>query len=90
MNIFIKGQILYNYTKHNLIPFVEDDHISSKHPLKVLNTKIGKISTVNCYDINYPMFINSLSKNHLDILIVSSWDYQVLPNFNLKRQELRL
>ena len=86
MNILIndKSQILYEYTKHNLIPFVEYDYIPSKEPLQVLNTKIGRMSTVICYDINYPMFINSLSKNHFDILIIPSWDYPGVAEFQSK------
>ena len=86
MNIFInsKGNILYEYTKHNLIPFVEDDYIPSNKPLKVLDTDFGKMSTVICYDINYPMFINSLSRNHIDILIVPSWDYPGVAEFQSK------
>ena len=86
MNIFIdsKGNILYEYTKHNLIPFVEDDYIPSSKPLKVLDTDFGKMSTVICYDINYPMFINSLSRNHIDILIVPSWDYPGVAEFQSK------
>ena len=86
MNIFIKnnGDIIYNYTKHNLIPFVEYDYFPSKEPLKVLDTKMGKLSTVICYDINYPMFINSLSKKNIDILIVPSWDYPGVAEFQSK------
>lgn len=86
MNLFITdtGDILYEYTKHNLIPFVEYDYFPSKESLKVLNTKMGKLSTVICYDINYPMFINSLSKNHLDVLIVPSWDYPGVAEFQSK------
>ena len=91
MNIFIndKGKILYNYTKHNLIPFVEYDYIPSKEHLEVLNTKIGRISSVICYDINYPMFINSLSKNHFDILIVPSWDYPGVAEFQSKEARFK-
>ena len=86
MNIFInnKGNIIYEYTKHNLIPFVEYDYIPSKKPLKILETDFGKISTVICYDINYPMFINSLSRNHIDMLFVPSWDYPGVAEFQSK------
>ena len=86
MNIYIQsnGEILYNYTKHNLIPFVEFDYFPSNSPLQVLNTKMGKLSTVICYDINYPMFINSLSRKNLDILIVPSWDYPGVAEFQSK------
>ena len=86
MNILIsdEGKILYEYTKHNLIPIVEYDYIPSKKPLKAFETKIGKISTVICYDINYPMFINSLSRNNLDILLVPSWDYPGVDEFQSK------
>ena len=86
MNIFInyKGEILYEYTKHNLIPFVEFDYFPTKEPLKIIETKIGKMSTVICYDINYPMFINSLSRKNLDLLIVPSWDYPGVAEFQSK------
>ena len=86
MNIYIQsnGEIIYNYTKHNLIPFVEFDYFPSNSPLQVLNTKMGKLSTVICYDINYPMFINSLSRKNLDILIVPSWDYPGVAEFQSK------
>ena len=86
MNIFIndKGKILYEYTKHNLIPFVEFDYFPSKESLKVLNTSLGRMSTVICYDINYPIFINSLSRQNLDILIVPSWDYIGVAEFQSK------
>ena len=86
MNIYIQsnGNILYNYTKHNLIPFVEFDYFPSKEPLEILNTEMGKLSTVICYDINYPSFINSLSKKHLDVLIVPSWDYPGVAEFQSK------
>ena len=83
MNLYIndKGEILYEYTKHNLIPFVEYDYFPLKKPLKALNTKIGRFSTVICYDINYPIFINFLSRNNLDVLIVQSWDYPGVSEF---------
>ena len=86
MNIFIddKGIILYQYTKHNLIPFVEFDYFPSKEPLQAIHTKLGELSTVICYDINYPLFINSLSRNHLDMLIVPSWDYPGVAEFQSK------
>ena len=48
---------------------------------KTINTKYGKLSVVICYDINYPLFINSLSKKNIDILIVPSWDYPGVAEF---------
>ena len=86
MNMYIQsnGEIIYNYTKHNLIPFVEFDYFPSKAPLQVLNTNFGKLSTVICYDINYPIFINSLSRKNVDILIVPSWDYPGVAEFQSK------
>ena len=89
MNMFIQsnGEIKYNYTKHNLLPFAEVDYFPTDEPLQVVNTKYGKLSAVICYDVNYPIFINSLSKMNLDILIVPSWDYSSVAEF--QSQEAR-
>ena len=89
MNMFIQsnGEIKYNYTKHNLLPFAEFDYFPTDEPLQVVNTKYGKLSAVICYDVNYPIFINSLSKMNLDILIVPSWDYSSVAEF--QSQEAR-
>jgi apolipoprotein N-acyltransferase len=91
MNMFIQsnGEIKYNYTKHNLIPIVEFEFIPSKEPFQVINTKYGKLSVVICYDINYPIFINSLSKKNIDILIVPSWDYPGVAEFQSKEARFK-
>ena len=83
MNMFIQsdGEIKYNYAKHNLLPFAEFDYIPGNESLQVIDTKYGKWSVVICYDINYPMFINSLSKKNIDVLIVPSWDYPDVAEF---------
>ena len=83
MNMFIQsdGEIKYNYTKHNLLPFAEFDYIPGNESFQVIDTKYGKWSVVICYDINYPMFINSLSKKNIDVLIVPSWDYPDVAEF---------
>ena len=36
------------------------------------------MTTVICYDINFPYFINNLSREHFDILLIPSWDWDYI------------
>ena len=70
-----KGDILYNYQKQHLIPYIEDDYYKTKIEAKTFSTDLGKLGVVICYDIAFPYYINSLSNLGMDLLLIPSWDW---------------
>ena len=91
MAIFInnKGENLYTYSKHHLIPYVEKDYTEGDSDIKILNTNMGKVTVTICYDNDYPNFINSISKEHIDLLIDLSWDYPGMTEYHSNEARYR-
>ena len=77
-----EGELLYQYQKQHLVPIIEKDYYEDMEKVEVIETKLGKLTTVICYDINYPYFINSLSRKHFDILLVPSWDWPGIAEYH--------
>ena len=74
-----EGVPIYNYVKQHLVPLMETDYNTpSDSEVKVVNTSLGMMTTVICYDINFPYFINNLSREHFDILLIPSWDWDYM------------
>ena len=46
-----KGDLLYNYQKQHLVPYIESDYDTLTDEVKVVNTSLGKMTVVICYDI---------------------------------------
>ena len=57
--------------------------------VKVIDTKFGKLTTVICYDINFPYFINSLSRKHFDLLLIPSWDWEGIAEYHSNELKYR-
>ncbi|KAF0528913.1 carbon-nitrogen hydrolase [Gigaspora margarita] len=74
------GDILINYAKSNLVPFVEDEVTAGP---KILQTNVtsdfGTIGGAICFDYNFPSFISQASKDNVDFMIQPS-DTWVSPN----------
>ena len=77
-----EGEVLYNYQKQHLIPYIESDYYENVGKAEVIDTNLGKITTVICYDINFPYFINLLSRKHFDLLLVPSWDWDGIAEYH--------
>ena len=50
---------------------------------------MGKLTIAICYDINFPYFINSLSRKHFDILLIPSWDWEGIAEFHSNNAKYR-
>ena len=57
--------------------------------VEVIDTKFGKLTTVICYDINFPYFINSLSRKHFDLLLIPSWDWEGIAEYHSNELKYR-
>ena len=77
-----KGDLIYTYQKQHLVPYIEKDYDTLSEEVKVVSTTLGRISTVICYDINFPYFINKLGREHIDVFLVSSWDWDAIAEFH--------
>ena len=61
---------------------MESEYYEDLDELKVIDTKYGRISIVICYDINFPNFINSLGKKHIDLLFAPAWDWDSIAEWH--------
>ena len=77
-----KGDILYNYQKQHLIPYIEDDYYKTKIEAKTFSTDLGKLGVVICYDVAFPYYINSLSNLGMDLLLIPSWDWNGVTEYH--------
>ena len=84
-----EGKVLYNYQKQHLIPLIEKDYFEDMDKVQIIDTKLGKITVAICYDINFPYFINSLSREHFDILLVPSWDWDGMAEYHSNNARYR-
>ena len=77
-----KGKVLYNYEKKNLIPIMENLFYSNMTEYKTFDSDIGALGVVICYDINFPDYLNRLSRLGLDTLLIPSWDWDGLTEYH--------
>ena len=70
-----KGYVLYYYQKKNLIPIMESEYHSNNSEYKTFYTEFGQLGVVICYDIDFPYYLNQLSRLGLDTLLIPSWDW---------------
>ena len=84
-----KGTILYNYQKKNLIPIMESEFINDMTEYKTVNTDIGYLTLAICYDINFPDYLNQLSRLGLDTLLVPSWDWDGITDYHSYNLRIR-
>ena len=77
-----KGKVLYNYEKKNLIPIMEGLFHSNMTEYKTFDSDIGYLGLVICYDINFPDYLNRLSRLGLDTLLIPSWDWDGLTEYH--------
>ncbi|KAF0528909.1 carbon-nitrogen hydrolase [Gigaspora margarita] len=76
------GDILINYAKSNLVPFVENKVTAGPEILQTnITSDFGTIGGAICFDYNFPRLISQASKNNVDFMIqpsdtwVSSYRY---------------
>ena len=77
-----EGNCIYNYQKQYLVPFMEGDYYEDLSETKLQYTNLGKLTIAICYDIAFPDFINMLSRDGLDLLLVPSWDWEGITEFH--------
>ena len=82
--IFIsnKGKVLYNYEKNHLIPFIESQYYTNITEFKTFKTELGYLGVVICYESDFAIYLNQLSRLGLDTLLLPSWDWDAITEFH--------
>jgi 5-aminopentanamidase len=85
--IIENGKILDIYTKAHLFNEEKDIYTPGDSPPKVIQTSIGKIATMICYDLEFPEFVRLVAQNGVELLCVpTNWPEG---SFNRPKNELR-
>jgi apolipoprotein N-acyltransferase len=72
------GEVAYDYLKHHHAPGNEARYYASgQGEIPILATPYGRLSSVICCDLDFPLFINQL-KSDIDILLVPAWDWKAI------------
>ncbi|GEM_PF-4097320 len=88
-----KGEIIYEYVKHSLIPFLEDFlYVKGTQAANSFNIDVDgreiKVAAVICYDVDFDLYMQKAARD-IDVLFVPCWDWQVIANqqLNIARLE---
>ena len=77
-----EGQVLYDYTKHCIIPVIEtSDYVRGDKlitPFEIsVHGKTLTVATAICYDSDFELFMSSMGKN-IDMVLIPTWDWKVI------------
>ena len=61
---------------------IEPEYHTNMTEFKIFDTELGSLGVVICYDIDYPDYLNQLSRLGLDTLLVPSWDWKAVTEFH--------
>ena len=84
-----KGNILYEYKKQHLIPIMESKYHNKMPEFKTFDTEFGRLGIVICYDINFPDYLNQLSRLGLDTLLIPSLDWDGITEYHSTNLRIR-
>ena len=74
-----KGNILFSYNKAKPTPG-EGKYGDGK--LKYFDSPYGRISSVICFDMDFPALIKQISKANIDIMLVPGWDWKEITPYH--------
>jgi hypothetical protein len=68
-----KGNVVIDYTKSNLVPFVEDLFTKGDNKLQTFQSEeFGIIGSAICFDFNFPKLIGQASSKNVNLMLDSS------------------
>lgn len=77
-----EGEIIYDYTKHCIIPVIEtSEYVRGDKDIEAFEINVhGKtleVASAICYDSDFDLFMSSMGKN-IDLLLFPTWDWKVI------------
>jgi apolipoprotein N-acyltransferase len=77
-----EGSVLSSYYKSNPVP--GETCIKGNGVLPVINSPYGRLSTVICYDADFPDLVKQAGQNKINLLIIPANDWQEISPFHTK------
>lgn len=76
------GEMIYDYTKHCIIPVIEtSEYVRGDKNIEAFEITVhGKsltVATAICYDSDFDLFMRHMGKN-IDLLLLPTWDWKVI------------
>ena len=77
------GNLLLEYDKHILVPGDElIAGIPGSGEVKAVETSLGKISGLICYDVDFPNYVRAIGQQEVELLIVPGADSEEIAPFH--------
>jgi apolipoprotein N-acyltransferase len=83
------GAVAYDYLKHYHAAGAEARYYATgQGKIPVVSTPYGRLSSVICYDLDFPLFVGQL-KSDVDILLVPAWDWKAIAFLHMQAGTFR-
>jgi len=77
-----EGRLLYQYYKSNPVP--GEPCIKGNGVLPVIRSPYGRLSTVICYDADFPGLVKQAGEKKIDLLVIPANDWQEISPFHTR------
>lgn len=72
-----EGEMAYTYEKTKSWYQTDSDGV-----LRTIDTPYGRLSTIICFDMDFPAFVNQAAKQDVDIMLVPAYDWKGIETFH--------
>jgi apolipoprotein N-acyltransferase len=83
------GSVVWRYEKAHPVPVAEPDLVPGDGQVPTIQTPYGRLSTVVCYDADYPSTLRQAGQAGADIMLVSSNDDQAVDPYHTQLTTFR-
>ncbi|MGD1841226.1 MAG: nitrilase-related carbon-nitrogen hydrolase [Thermonemataceae bacterium] len=83
-----KGQVVFTHLKSYPVPGAENS-VKGDGLLKTITTTYGKISTVICFDADFPRLVRQAKHLESDLLFVPSFDWEAIDPYHTYMARIR-
>ena len=82
-----QGNMIWDFNK--AYPTPSDPIVPGDKKIKIFDTPYGRISSVICFDMDFPSFINNAGKENVDIMLVPANDWKAITPLHANMSKLR-
>jgi apolipoprotein N-acyltransferase len=70
------GKVVWRYEKTHPIPALEADMVRGDGKVNSIQTPYGRLSSVICYDMDFPYMVRQAGKSEADLMIAPGYDWR--------------